>query len=99
MKITSVRIIPVENDHKLKAYVSIIIDSCFAIHDLKIIQKDNKMFVAMPSKKIKKQDLFKDIAHPLDSATRNELESIIFNEYKQMTESQNEEFFKKASKF
>lgn len=81
MNITSVKIIPVHNDSRLKAFVSIVIDSCFAVHNLKIIQKDNKMFVAMPNKLSKNNKDFKDIVHPLNSSTRQSMENTIFEVY------------------
>ena len=85
MQITSVRITLVPNNKTLKAFVSIVINSCFAIHGLKIIQKeDKKMFVAMPNKPSKKQDFFRDICHPLDSKTRQKIEKIIFSAYYKM---------------
>lgn len=87
MKITSIKIIPVYGDEKLKAYVNIVIDSCFAVHDLKIIQKDEKMFVAMPSRKSKKQNIFRDIAHPLDSETREMIEKMVLEEYTKVVNS------------
>ena len=85
MNITSVRITPVSQNKTLKAFVSIVIDSCFAIHGLKIIQKeDNKIFVAMPNKLNKDQKFFRDICHPLDALTRQKMEKIIFSVYHKM---------------
>lgn len=89
MKITEVKIFPV-NEERLKAYVSITIDNCFVVRDLKIIQGPNGLFVAMPSKK-RKDGQFRDIAHPLNQETRAEIEDIIFdafeNEVKAMGDS------------
>ncbi|MEY4615353.1 MAG: hypothetical protein RJB66_313 [Pseudomonadota bacterium] len=89
MKITEVKIFPV-NEERLKAYVSITIDNCFVVRDLKIIQGPNGLFVAMPSKK-RKDGQFRDIAHPLNQETRAEIEDLIFeafeNEIKAMGES------------
>jgi stage V sporulation protein G len=79
MKITEVKIFPVRED-KLKAYVTITIDHCFIVRDLKIIQGKTAMFVAMPSKK-NRDGSFKDIAHPLNSETRQMIEDIIFQAY------------------
>ena len=87
MNITSIKVTPVHNDLKLKAYVSIVIDSCFAVHDLKIIQKDDKIFVAMPNKRSRKKNIFRDIAHPIDAQTRKQLEDLVFDEYEKMMES------------
>ena len=79
MEITDVRVFPVEED-KLKAYVTITIDQCFVIRDLKIISGNNGLFVAMPSKK-RKDGTFRDIAHPVNNETREMIESKILNEY------------------
>ena len=69
MEITEVRVFPVDED-KLKAYVTITIDSCFVVRDLKIIDGTKGLFVAMPSKK-RKDGSFKDTAHPLNNETRD----------------------------
>jgi stage V sporulation protein G len=79
MKITEVKIFPV-NEERLKAYVSITIENSFVIRDLKIIQGPNGLFVAMPSKK-RKDGQFRDIAHPLNQGTRDEIEDVIFDAF------------------
>ena len=68
MEITSVKITIVPDEDRLKAYASVIFDECFVVHDLKIINTENKIFVAMPSRRYK--NVFRDIAHPLDKETR-----------------------------
>ena len=92
MKITEVNVFPV-NEERLKAYVSITIEDCFVIRDLKVIRGNNGLFVAMPSKK-RKDGQFKDIAHPLNQETREDIEKVIFeayeNEVKTMGESLDE---------
>lgn len=89
MKITEVKVFAV-NEDRLKAYVSITIDDCFVIRDLKVIQGTNGLFVAMPSKK-RKDGQFRDIAHPLNQETRAMIEDAVFdafeNELKSMGES------------
>lgn len=89
MKITEVKVFAV-NEDRLKAYVSITIDDCFVIRDLKVIQGPSGLFVAMPSKK-RKDGQFRDIAHPLNQETRNQIEDAVFdafeNELKSMGES------------
>ena len=85
MKITEIKVYPV-NEDRLKAYVTIIIEDCFVIRDLKIILGNAGLFVAMPSKK-KKDGTFKDIAHPLNSDTRKELEEAIFKAYEDEVEA------------
>jgi len=79
MQITEVKVFPVEEE-KLKAYVTITLDDCFIVRDLKVINGKNGMFVAMPSKKTR-DGSFKDIAHPLNSDTRREMEQIILAAY------------------
>jgi stage V sporulation protein G len=79
MKITEVKIFSV-NEERLKAYVTITIEGCFVVRDLKIIQGPGGLFVAMPSKK-RKDGQFRDIAHPLNQETREKLEDQIFEAY------------------
>lgn len=79
MKITDVKIFPV-NEERLKAYVTITIDDCFIIRDLKVIKGHDGLFVAMPSKK-RKDGQFKDIAHPLNQETRADIEKSVFDAY------------------
>jgi len=79
MKITEIKVFPV-NEERLKDYVSITIEDCFVIRDLKIINGNTGLFVAMPSKK-RKDGQFKDIAHPLNQETRDQLEKAIFKAY------------------
>ena len=79
MKITDVKVFPV-NEERLKAYVSITIDDCFVIRDLKVIMGPAGLFVAMPSKK-RKDGQFRDIAHPLNQETRTLLEKAVFDAF------------------
>lgn len=79
MKITEVKVFPV-NEDRLKAYVSITIENCFVVRDLKVIRGNDGLFVAMPSKK-RKDGQFKDIAHPLNQETRAEIERVVFEAY------------------
>jgi len=79
MEITDVKVIPVD-DEKLKAFVSIVFDQCFVVTDIKIIHGPKGLFVSMPSKK-RKDGTFKDIAHPLNSETRERMEKVILAEY------------------
>jgi len=79
MEITGVKIYPVR-DQKVKAYASIILDECFIVKDLKVIDGDCKLFVAMPSKKMK-DGSFRDTVHPLDPATRTRIESRVLEAY------------------
>ena len=75
MEITEVKIFPV-NEEKLKAYVTIVLDQCFVVRDLKIINGSTGLFVAMPSKK-RADGTYKDVAHPLNKSTRMVMEKTI----------------------
>ena len=79
MEITEIRVFPVEEE-KLKAFVSIVFDICFIVSDIKIISGNNGLFLSMPSKK-GKNGKFRDIAHPLNSETRDWMSERIIEEY------------------
>jgi stage V sporulation protein G len=79
MKVTEVNVFPV-NEERLKAYVSITFDDAFVVRDLKIINGNDGLFVAMPSKK-RKDGQFRDIAHPLNQETREMIEKAVFDAY------------------
>lgn len=76
---TKIRSINTTDEGRLKAIVSITIDNCLAIHDIKVIEGDDRLFVAMPSRK--KSGIFRDIVHPIDEKTRNMLEDAILESY------------------
>ncbi len=80
MRITEIRVLPVDGDEKLKAYVSIKIDDCLAIRDMKVIKGTSGFFVAMPAKKMK-DGTYRDLVHPLNRSTREELEAAVIEEY------------------
>ena len=80
MNITDIRLRKVGDESKLRAVASITFDDEFVVHDIKIIEGQNGMFIAMPSKKMGEGD-FRDIAHPLVSETRNKIRDAIFEEY------------------
>jgi stage V sporulation protein G len=79
MEITEVRVFPVEEE-KLRAYVTVTLDHCFVVRDLKVIHGATGLFVAMPAKR-RKDGSFKDIAHPLNAETRERFERAILAEY------------------
>jgi stage V sporulation protein G len=79
MEITEVRVFPV-SEEKLKAYVTITLDGCFVVRDLKVIHGNTGLFIAMPAKR-RKDGTFKDIAHPLNAETRERMERTILAEY------------------
>ena len=90
MQITDVRIRKVDKEGKMKAVVSITFDDEFVVHDIKIIEGQNGLFIAMPSKKMGEGD-FRDIAHPLLSETRNRIKDAIFAEYEKVLAEKEEE--------
>lgn len=83
MNITDVRIRKIAADGKLKAVVSVTFDDEFVVHDIKIIEGQNGLFIAMPSKKMGETD-FRDIAHPIGSEARNKIRDVIFAEYEKL---------------
>lgn len=83
MNITDVRIRKITDEGKMKAVVSITFDDEFVVHDIKIIDGQNGLFIAMPSRKMGEGD-FRDIAHPLISETRNKIKDAIFAEYEKV---------------
>ena len=83
MNITDVRIRKVSDEGKMKAVVSITFDDEFVVHDIKIIEGQNGLFIAMPSRKMGEGD-FRDIAHPLVSELRNRIKDAIFAAYDKM---------------
>ncbi len=90
MKITDVRIRKISDDGKMKAVVSITFDDEFVVHDIKIIDGQNGLFIAMPSRKMGEGD-FRDIAHPLLSETRTKIKEAIFAEYEKVLAEQDTE--------
>lgn len=84
MKISDVRIRKVlKEDGRLKAVASIIIDDVFVVHDIKILDGAEGCFIAMPSRKTPDGE-YKDIAHPLNSETRNQISQVVLNAYNEM---------------
>lgn len=87
MEITDIRIKKVASEGKMKAIVSVTFDNAFVVHDIKIIEGQDKLFTAMPSRKTPDNE-FKDIAHPINSEMRNTLESAILREYENLENSE-----------
>ena len=83
MRITEIKILPVDNDEKLKAYVTIKLDDCFVVRDMKVIKGPTGYFVAMPAKKMK-DGTYRDLVHPLDKPTRQMLEDLVMDEYRRV---------------
>ena len=82
MQITDVRVRKVAKEGKLKAVVSITMDDEFVVHDIKVIEGEKGLFIAMPSKKAVDGE-YRDIAHPINSDTRDRIQSIILTKYEQ----------------
>ena len=80
MQITDVRIRKVEKEGKMKAVVSITIDEEFVVHDIKIIEGEKGLFIAMPSRKAADGE-YRDIAHPINSETRDKIQKVILDKY------------------
>lgn len=85
MQITDVRIRKVEKEGKMKAVVSITIDEEFVVHDIKIIEGEKGLFIAMPSRKATDGE-YRDIAHPINSDTRERIQRLILDKYEEMQE-------------
>lgn len=81
MKISDIRMRRMTNDTKMKAVVSITIDEEFVIHDIKVIEGEKGLFIAMPSRKSADGE-YRDIAHPIKSETRTMLQDLILEEYR-----------------
>ena len=82
MKITDVRVRKVDTDSKMRAVASITIDDVFVVHDIKVIEGEKGLFIAMPSKKTADGE-YRDIAHPINSATRELIQNNFLDAYKE----------------
>ena len=80
MRITDVRVRKMTQDSKMKAIVSITIDDEFVVHDIKVIEGEKGLFIAMPSKKATDGE-YRDIAHPINTETRDRIQKIILESY------------------
>ena len=87
MEISSIKIRHIEGDRHLKAVVSVVFDAAFAVHDMKIISGQDRLFLAMPSKKLS-DGSFRDVAHPIHPDLREELEARVIGQYcREVTEA------------
>ncbi len=86
MNITDVRMRKIAKEGRMKAVVSITIDDAFVVHDIKVIEGDNGCFISMPSRKSMDGE-YRDIAHPINSATREMLQKLILEKYEAALES------------
>lgn len=80
MRITDVRVRKVSKEGKMKAIVSITIDDEFAVHDIKVIEGEKGLFIAMPSRKAADGE-YRDIAHPINSETRDKIQRLILEQF------------------
>jgi stage V sporulation protein G len=87
MEVTDVRLRRVNTEGRMKAIASITIDHEFVVHDIRVIDGNNGMFVAMPSKRTPDGE-FRDIAHPITSSTREKIQEAVLAEYHQVGESE-----------
>ncbi|MCR5213181.1 MAG: septation regulator SpoVG [Eubacterium sp.] len=87
MEITDVRVRRVAKDGKMKAVVSITIDNEFVIHDIKVIEGEKGLFIAMPSRKSADGE-YRDIAHPINSDTRAKIQELILTRYAETPEEE-----------
>ena len=89
MQITDVRVRKVTKEGKMKAVVSITIDDEFVVHDIKVIEGEKGLFIAMQSRKASDGE-YNDIAHPINSSTREKIQRIILEKYEATTEETEE---------
>ena len=90
MEITDVRVRKVTKEGKMKAVVSITIDDEFVVHDIKVIEGEKGLFIAMPSRKASDGE-YRDIAHPINSATRDRIQTIILDKFQEVMDAEPEE--------
>ena len=90
MQVTDVRVRKVTSQNRMKAIASITIDDVFVVHDIKVIDGEKGLFIAMPSKKTADGE-YRDIAHPINSATREMLQTTILKAYEEALSAEEQE--------
>ena len=90
MQITDVRVRKTTKEGKMRAIVSVTFDDEFVVHDIKVIEGEKGLFIAMPSKKANDGE-YRDIAHPINSATRDNLQKVILDAYEKAKDEPDEE--------
>ena len=90
MQITDVRVRKVTKEGKMRAVVSITIDDVFVVHDIKVIEGEKGLFIAMPSRKASDGE-YRDIAHPINSETRDKIQSLILEKYQEVASEPEDE--------
>ena len=88
MQITDVRVRKLSEEGKMRGIVSVTFDNAFVVHDIKIIEGQNGLFIAMPSRKTPDGE-FKDIAHPINTDTREKIQTSILKAYEEAMEEEN----------
>ncbi len=83
MEITEVKVYPVRDTGRLKGYATFVIDNCFIVRDVKIIEGEKGLFVSMPSRK-KQDGSFRDIVHPLNAETRTLIEKMVVEQFEKL---------------
>ena len=90
MQITDIRIRKINLESKMKAVVSVTFDNALVIHDIKVIEGEKGLFIAMPSRKATDGE-YRDIAHPINSATRDRIQTIILDKFQEVMDAEPEE--------
>lgn len=90
MQITDIRIRRISKEGKMKVVVSITFDNAFVVHDIKIIEGEKGLFIAMPSRKAADGE-YRDIAHPINSETRDTVQSMVLRRYEELMEEVEDE--------
>ena len=83
MNITDIRIRKIDKEGKMKAVVSITIDDVFVVHDIKVIEGEKGLFIAMPSRRNAEGE-YRDVAHPINSETRKYIQDLVMDKYEEM---------------
>ena len=96
MNITDVRVRKIAKEGKMKAVVSITIDDEFVVHDIKVIEGEKGLFIAMPSRKASDGE-YRDIAHPINSQTRDHIHSLILEKYQELLNTEDGEELEEAA--
>ena len=89
MNITDVRVRKISKEGKMKAVVSVTIDDEFVVHDIKVIEGDKGLFIGMPSRRSSDGE-YRDVAHPINTSTRERLQAVILEAYEKAEESAEE---------
>ena len=87
MQITDVRVRKIASQNRMKAIASVTFDDVFVVHDIKVLESDKGLFIAMPSRKTPNGE-FKDIAHPINTETREEIQSAIIAKYNETDDAE-----------